>query len=101
MTVERVPWCDGTRFHRALYAQSPLRWCGSFPDRSGMKTVLEPFRIKAVEPFRITTEGERRDILDGAHHNLFSVRAEDVMIDLLTDSRHRSAMSAGAVGRGS
>ncbi|HEB51731.1 MAG TPA: tryptophanase [bacterium] len=51
-----------------------------------MKTVLEPFRIKAVEPFRITSEAERRDLLARAHHNLFLVKAEDVMIDLLTDS---------------
>jgi tyrosine phenol-lyase len=59
----------------------------------GVKTVLEPFRIKAIEPFRITTAAERLRILDAAHHNLFLVRAEDVMIDLLTDSG-TGAMSA-------
>ncbi|MBM4060387.1 MAG: tryptophanase [Planctomycetes bacterium] len=58
-----------------------------------MKTVLEPFRIKAIEPFRITTEAERARILADAHWNLFLVRAEDVMIDLLTDSG-TGAMSA-------
>jgi tyrosine phenol-lyase len=58
-----------------------------------VKTVLEPFRIKAVEPFRITTPAERAGILAAAHHNLFLVRAEDVMIDLLTDSG-TGAMSA-------
>lgn len=58
-----------------------------------MKTVLEPFRIKAIEPFRITTESERARILSAAHWNLFLVRAEDVMIDLLTDSG-TGAMSA-------
>jgi len=58
-----------------------------------VKTVLEPFRIKSVEPFRITTEAERARLLDAAHHNLFRLRAEDVMIDLLTDSG-TGAMSA-------
>lgn len=56
------------------------------PDAVQVKTVLEPFRIKAIEPIRITTESERARILEAAHHNLFLVRAEDVMIDLLTDS---------------
>ncbi|MBL8728402.1 MAG: tyrosine phenol-lyase, partial [Planctomycetes bacterium] len=60
---------------------------------SDVKTVLEPFRIKSVEPFRITTEAERARLLDAAHHNLFRLRAEDVMIDLLTDSG-TGAMSA-------
>jgi tryptophanase len=58
-----------------------------------VKTVLEPFRIKAIEPFRITTDAERAQILAAAHHNLFRVRADDVMIDLLTDSG-TGAMSA-------
>jgi tyrosine phenol-lyase len=62
-------------------------------DGGCVKTVLEPFRIKAIEPFRITTQPERARILAAAHHNLFLIRAEDVMIDLLTDSG-TGAMSA-------
>ncbi len=47
---------------------------------------LEPFRIKSIEPLRLTTRSERESILVEASYNLFKVRAEDVTIDLLTDS---------------
>ena len=51
-----------------------------------MKTIIEPFRIKVVEPLRMTTVAEREEILSAARLNVFGVRARDVLIDLLTDS---------------
>jgi tryptophanase len=58
-----------------------------------IQTIIEPFRIKTVEPLRMTTRGQREQILAKAGYNLFNVPAEDVLIDLLTDSG-TSAMSA-------
>ncbi|MCI0637652.1 MAG: tryptophanase [Gemmataceae bacterium] len=58
-----------------------------------MKTIIEPFRIKMVEPIKLTTPAQREEILRRAHFNVFQIPAEEVMIDLLTDSG-TSAMSS-------
>ncbi len=50
------------------------------------KTIIEPFKIKAIEPIKFTTEEEREEILKKAGYNVFNIPAEDVIIDLLTDS---------------
>ncbi len=58
-----------------------------------MKTIIEPFKIKSVEPINFTTVREREEYLRRAYYNVFLLPAEEVLIDLLTDSG-TAAMSA-------
>lgn len=50
------------------------------------KTIIEPFKIKTVEPIRWTTREAREQLLQRAHYNLFLLPADAILIDLLTDS---------------
>jgi tyrosine phenol-lyase len=51
-----------------------------------MNTIMEPFRVKVVEPIKMTTREERERHLEEAPYNLFLLKAENVIMDLLTDS---------------
>ncbi len=62
-----------------------------------MKTIIEPHRVNMVEPIRLTDRAERERLIEKARYNLFLLHAEDVIIDLLTDSG-TSAMSSEAWG---
>lgn len=58
-----------------------------------MRTIIEPFKIKSVEPIYFNTQEQRVAILEQAHYNTFLIKAKDIIIDLLTDSG-TSAMSS-------
>ena len=64
------------------------------PARARVKTIIEPFRIKSVEPLHHTTREERERYLVQAGYNLFLIDAVNILIDLLTDSG-TSAMTTG------
>src|SRR5258708_33841156 len=59
-----------------------------------MRSIIEPFRIKSVEPLPHISREEREQCLEEAGYNLFLIEARNILIDLLTDSG-TSAMSTG------
>ena len=93
--------CDSSDLRFGSWVFGALESADSISDFE-LKTIIEPFRIKSVEPLTYTTSAEREILLQEAGYNLFKLRAVHVLLDLLTDSG-TSAMSTeqwAAVMRG-
>jgi Beta-eliminating lyase len=93
--------CDSADLRFGSWVFGALESADSISDFE-LKTIIEPFRIKSVEPLTYTTGAEREILLQQAAYNLFKLRAVDILLDLLTDSG-TSAMSTeqwAAVMRG-
>ena len=88
--VTRTP--KGARWVRAVPVEAIAihagRSAGTIVDMNAptFRTIIEPFRIHSVEPMRMTRREHRQEAVTQAGYNLFKVNAEDVLIDLLTDS---------------
>src|SRR6202008_1782592 len=78
----RNPRAETSKIHIQLW----YFLLGESANAMSIRTIIEPFRIKSVEPIRRTTPEERQKLIEDAGYNLFLVNSEAILIDLLTDS---------------
>jgi tryptophanase len=78
--------CVGNTRHHGILAGANFAPLHFYIELDMPKTLIEPFRIKSIEPIRMTTREERVELLEAAKLNVFKLHAEDVLIDWLTDS---------------